>query len=72
MFLFPLIYGGKELVWEDESEVIELRGEQYFMAFPLFIFALYCTSWLLVLWPSKEHASKLKSELGLYTALIHI
>lgn len=27
VFLFPLIYGGKELVWEDESEVIELQGD---------------------------------------------
>lgn len=26
VFLFPLIYGGKELVWEDESGVIELQG----------------------------------------------
>lgn len=26
VFLFPLIYGGKELIWEDESEVIELQG----------------------------------------------
>lgn len=26
LFLFPLIYGGKELIWEDESEVIELQG----------------------------------------------
>lgn len=37
------------------------------MAFPLFIFAWYCTSWLPVLWPSREHALKLRSELRLYT-----
>lgn len=33
VLLFPLIYEGKELVWEDESEVIELRGGAVFHRF---------------------------------------
>lgn len=34
----------------------------YFMPSPLFIFVLYCTSWLPVLWPSREYSVNLRNE----------